>query len=406
MRAWTWTLTWTHPSTWTGARGFGRAGLALGMAVSMAWGPGGCAGDDGSEPAASGSSGDATSADDGGTMTTTPGDGADDTPGDSMGDTVGDTVDGTMDGPDDTVGDTMDGPDDTMGDATETGDPDQDPLEGMGALELLADGYLYTEGPLWSAAGGHLTFTDISGDTIYRYTPGEGVVVFRGPTVPPSFSNGLAWDLDGTLIACEHSPQRITRGDAAEETLADMWMGQVLNAPNDVVVHSGGGMYFTDPALATMPQFGGVTTELDFQGVYRIAPDGTLELLWDQFPAPNGVGLSPDESTLVVTDTTLGAAFTFDLDAAGVPMSDPTQIYDQIPIADGMCVDANGNLYMTSELGVVVTRPDGTLWGTIAVPARPANCAFGGDDLRTLYITAQDALHSVELAVPGLPVTG
>ena len=374
--------------------------------LAVAWLVCGCTGGDDDSGGSGGSadSGSATQADDGG-----PGEGTSAGPGSATGSGSGPTATqaGSMTATqgDDTA-DSTDG-EDTSTDSDTTGvNPDQDPLEDMGPLVLIADGYQYTEGPLWSATNGHLTFTDISGDTIYRYTPGSDVEVFRGPTTPPSFSNGLAWDLDGTLLACEHVPQRITRGDNGQETLADNWMGQVLNAPNDLVVHSGGGMYFTDPALASMPQFGGVTTELAFQGVFRISPDGDLELLWDQLPIPNGIALSPSEDTLYVTDTGNGAAYAFPLDAAGVPTADPTQIYDGIPTADGMCMDANGNLYMTSELGVVVTRADGTLWGTIAVPARPANCTFGGDDLRTLYITAQGALHSIELAVPGLPPTG
>lgn len=321
------------------------------------------------------------------------------------------TTAGTMDTPSSATGDTA-GTDTTNTTAVDTSDdtggvdPDQDPLEGMGDLEVIASGYIYTEGPLWSALSGHLTFTDITGDSIYRYTPGEGTVVFRGPSNPPTFPNGTAWDVDGSLLVTEHVPQRITRGDDGQEVVVDNYMGSVLNAPNDIAVHSNGGMYFSDPSLATMPQFGGVSTELDFQGVYRITPGGELELLYDAFPLPNGIALSPDESTLYVTDTTNAGAYAFALDGDGVPTGAPVQIYDGIPVADGMCLDANGNLYFTSQVGVVATRPDGTLWGTIEVPARPTNCTFGGADLRTMFITAQDTVYSLELAVPGLPPTG
>jgi len=386
----------------TGTKSYGLLwSLACGVAITLG---AACGGDD---------SGDGAAQDSGDTNGATAGDDGDDG-GPADGGPGGDATDtnpGTMDDASDATsdGDTTDGTDDTADDTSDdtTGvDPDQDPLEGMGELEEVASGYIYTEGPLWSAQGGHLTFTDITGDSIYRYTPGEGTVVFRGPTDPPTFPNGAAWDLDGSLLITEHVPQRITRGDDGQEVVVDNYMGSVLNAPNDLVVHSNGGIYFSDPALATMPQFGGVTTELGFQGVYRIAPGGGLELLWDEFPIPNGVALSPDESTLYVTDTSNAAAYAFALDGDGVPTGAPTQIYDGIPVADGMCVDVNGNLYFTSEIGIAVTQPDGTPWGVIQFPARPANCTFGGDDLRTMYITVQDTVYSLELAVPGLPPTG
>lgn len=379
----------------------GTLSLACGAALVLGVG---CGGDDGNGGQDSGDpSGPTTGEADG----TGPDDGGPDSTGP---DTNEATTGGSSDTTDATgTTDTSDTSDTTDSDTTDdtTGvDPDQDPLEGKGELEIIASGYIYTEGPLWSALSGHLTFTDITGDSIYRYTPGEGTVVFRGPTDPPTFPNGTAWDLDGSLLVTEHVPQRITRGDDGQEVVVDNYMGSVLNAPNDLVVHSNGGIYFSDPSLATMPQFGGVTTELDFQGVYRLSADGTLELLYDEFPLPNAIALSPDETVLYVTDTTNEGAYAFALDGDGVPTGPPVQIYDRLPVADGMCVDANGNLYFTSQVGVVVTRPDGTLWGTIEVPARPTNCTFGGADLRTLYVTAQGTVYSLELAVPGLTPTG
>jgi gluconolactonase len=218
--------------------------------------------------------------------------------------------------------------------------------------------------------------------------------------IDPIGSNGLAIDQDGLMVACTHDQRSISRIDpisGARSTVADQWMGMAFNSPNDAVVRSDGTIYFTDPNW----QLGNRPQEINFEGVYRIRPAGTPELVDDGLNSPNGVALSPDETLLYVADDSNGNVWRYDVLSDGT--TGTGSMFVTVPGADGMAMDCAGNLYVTSNMGVRVFDPAGSELGSIAVGDKPSNCAFGGSDRTTLFITAQDTLYSIELLVPGMP---
>ncbi|MFW6189923.1 MAG: SMP-30/gluconolactonase/LRE family protein [Planctomycetota bacterium] len=269
-------------------------------------------------------------------------------------------------------------------------------------VETVAEGLRFTEGPAWSPEG-YLVFSDIPADMIYRLTE-EGREVFRRPS---GHSNGLAFDAEGRLLACEHGNRRvsITRKGGAVETLAGRYEGKRLNSPNDLVVHTDGSVYFTDPPYGVDEE----NRELDFQGVYRIGPDGKLTLLVDDFVKPNGLALSPDEKTLYVADTDRHQVRAFDLREDGTLANGRTLVRVEPPEQlrpDGMKVDVEGNLYVAGVGGVWVFDPEGRKLTVLELPQRPANLAFAGPEGRTLYITARSAVYRVRTRHAGVVVGG
>ncbi len=196
--------------------------------------------------------------------------------------------------------------------AVERIDPRFDALVAADAtVERIADGFQFIEGPVWvgDAGDGHLLFSDIPADTVYRWSEADGTSVFLNPVFLPELetggqggSNGLTLDLDGRVVLCEHGNRRLARieADGSRITLADRYDGQRLNSPNDIVYHSSGAAFFTDPPYGlASPE----AAELDWNGVYRLDPDGSVHLLADGQTRPNGIGLSPDESTLYVANS-------------------------------------------------------------------------------------------------------
>jgi len=275
-----------------------------------------------------------------------------------------------------------------------------DPLEGIGTVELVADGFEFTEGPTWRTAEQRLLFSDIPGNTIFELTPPDSIEVFRPSS---GNANGLDSDVDGLLLAAEHGNRRVSRtlSDGTIVDVASEYLGDPLNSPNDIAVRSDGTIYFTDPPYGIDPNTEQV---LEFNGVFRVDPAGELTTEWEgaKSTRPNGLVLSPDERVLYVADTATGIVMVFDVDPDG-SLSGQRTLFD-VSIPDGMAVDTGGNLFVAAAGGVAVYDPEGNPWGTIEIPGSrsPANCAFGGDDARTLYITARDALYEVSLDHPGL----
>ena len=271
------------------------------------------------------------------------------------------------------------------------------PLVGLGEVELVDEGYEFTEGPQWMPEDGVLLFSDVSANTIYQLADGDEITVFRTPS---DRSNGLAVDPEGRLIAAESSARRVTRteSDGTVTPIAERFHGALLNQPNDIAVRSDGTIYFTDPT------FGSATAraELDFRGIFRIAPDGglTAERRGDTTEAPNGLALSPDETLLYVTNYAADLVWVMDVAADGT-LSEARTFVTTGDGPDGMAVDNVGNLFIASGNGIEVFAPDGVRWGVIPMPRIPANCAFGGPDGRTLFITAREGLYRVRVANPG-----
>lgn len=264
--------------------------------------------------------------------------------------------------------------------------------------ERIATGFEFTEGPVWHPDG-YLLFSDIPADRIYKWSP-EDVEVFREPS---GNANGLTFDLEEQLIACEHGNRRVSRTevDGTVVALATHYQGRRLNSPNDVVVTSDGGIYFTDPPYGVEPE----ERELDFQGIYRIAPDGTLTLLADDFERPNGLALSPDERILYVDDTTRRHVRAFDVLPDGTLGDDRLFAEMESPASggpDGMKVDVEGDLYVAGPGGTWVFDADGCHLGTLVTPEKPANLAFGDADRRTLYITARTSIYRARTKRPGM----
>ncbi|HEX5346745.1 MAG TPA: SMP-30/gluconolactonase/LRE family protein [Pseudonocardiaceae bacterium] len=274
-----------------------------------------------------------------------------------------------------------------------------DPLMGRRAVEKVRGGFTFAEGPVWIASRDVLLFTDIPADTIHELQPPATVTVFRNPT---GRSNGLGLDPQGRLIASEGDNRRVSRtlADGTVVTVADRWQGKRLNSPNDNITRSDGTIYFTDPPYGVPA---GQSRELDFQGVFRVDPAGTLHLESSDMNRPNGVALSPDEKTLYVDDTADGLVRKFPVRPDG-SLGPPTLFVPSTGGGgDGMAVDDAGNVYVATDAGVQVYKPNGVTWGTIALPEVPSNCTFGGPDRKTLYITATTSLYRVALNVPGRP---
>ena len=305
------------------------------------------------------------------------------------------------------------------GDSFERLDPAFDLLVPVdAAVEKVAGGFQFTEGPLWiSGKPGAVIFSDIPANTVYRWTDDGITEIFLHPVTPDDSdtggtggSNGLALDSDGRLILCEHGNRRVARmeDDGSRTTLADRYEGQRFNSPNDIVFHSSGAAFFTDPPYGLDGQDESPAKEQSHNGVYRLEPDGTVTLLVAGLTRPNGIGLSPDERTLyvansdgppnqlwmsypVLDDLSLGEGSVF-FDASEM---------QQPGWADGLALDRSGNIYATGPGGVMIIDASGQHVGTIAIPEIPTNVAWG-DDGKALYITAHTGLYRIKLSARGL----
>ena len=279
-------------------------------------------------------------------------------------------------------------------------------VEPRAQVEKVASGFQFTEGPVWDPRG-FLLFSDIPANTIYKWTPGASEAeVYRTPS---GHSNGLTLDRAGRLLACEHD-RRVSRTerDGTIGTLADRYRGKRLNSPNDIVVRSDGSIYFTDPPYGLPRQEEG--KELDFNGVYRLVPDGTLTLLDDSFVRPNGLAFSPDERTLYVDDSAGMHIRAFDVRPDGTLTNG--RLFAELKeagkegVPDGMKVDVRGNVFCAGPGGIWVFGSGGELLGKIETPEVPANLAWGDVDLKTLYITARTGLYWVRVQIGGKPLVG
>ena len=287
-------------------------------------------------------------------------------------------------------------------------------------IEKVIGNLQFAEGPVWVQSGGYLLFSDIPANAILKWNPSDQLSVLRKPIFARQFSpgiqigsNGLTLDPQGRLIACEHGNRRVSRTekDGAITTLADRYEGKRLNSPNDVVCRRNGDIYFTDPnsvARNNPPDPNGdFTTELGFNGVYRVTAAGKLELLTRDVPYPNGLAFSPDEKKLYIANTRPDKFWmAFDVKSDGTLASGKMFLdVSKEPgegAPDGMKVDQAGNLYATGPGGLLVISPQGKHLGTLQLPEIPANCAWGDADGRTLYMTARTGLYRVKLKARGV----
>lgn len=290
-------------------------------------------------------------------------------------------------------------------------------------VERLASGFDWSEGPVWVKEGNFLLFSDVPRNVVHRWKEGEGVTTWLTPsgytgTIPRGEemgSNGLTLDAKGRLVLCQHGDRRVARLDAPFNkpqakfvSLADNYQGKKFNSPNDLVFHSNGVLYFTDPPYGLVKQWDDPARELEFSGVYRVESSGKIELVTDKMTRPNGVALSPDERTLYVANSDDKAPLwiAFELDSDGRAVServffDASELAKTQPgMPDGLKVDQKGNLFATGPGGVLVFSPKGKHLGTISTGEKVANCAFG-DEGQTLYMTSDDYLCRVKLSTRG-----
>jgi gluconolactonase len=275
-------------------------------------------------------------------------------------------------------------------------------------VEQLATGFGFTEGPIWHPDEGCLIFSDMPHNRMRRWSPEEGITIFRDPS---NMANGNCIDAQGRILTCEHATSRVTRTekDGSITVLATHWNGKELNSPNDIVVADDGSIYFTDPTYGRMEYFGVPREpELDFRGVYRIVPDTEdgheLQLLVDDFGQPNGLCLSLDGTRLFVNDTDTNQVRVFEVDGQGRLTGG--RVWCEVAgesdgVADGMKVDSAGNLYCTGPGGIHVFDEGATLLGVIPSPEVVANFNWGGDDLKSLFLTASTSLYRVRVNTPG-----
>jgi len=263
--------------------------------------------------------------------------------------------------------------------------------------EKIADGFQFTEGPCWRA-GGYLVFSDISGNTVYRWTEDKGAEVYLSPSYN---SNGLAEDSEGRLLMAQHGQRRLARleADGSQTALATHYNGKQLNSPNDIAIKSDGSIYFTDPPYGITPG----QEELGFYGVYRLEPDnGNLLLLVDSLHRPNGLIFSPDESILYVADTDERRILSYRVDSNGSLSNGQVFVYSSGDCyVDGLEIDPEGNLYAAcSDAGVRIFSEQGTCIDSIEVPERTRNLAWGDADKGTLYITAGTGVYRIRPESP------
>ncbi len=278
-------------------------------------------------------------------------------------------------------------------------------VEPGASVKKLAGDLKFTEGPVWLPEEKKLVFSDIPSSQLMQWSESDGLSVYR----KSENANGNILDLQGRIISCQHGPRNLIRieADGSTTILADRFEGKRFNSPNDVAIRSDGTLWFTDPpwGLTEPPEISG-------HWVYKLDPtSGQVSVVLKNLAMPNGIVFSPDENRIYIADT------------GGNPRH-PDRKFHELPASivchevsangelgkrlfrinagsDGMAVDIQGNLFTTHGGGVQVYDADGKLLGKIEVPEAPANVCFGGNDFRTLFITARTSLYSIRMRQPG-----
>lgn len=287
-------------------------------------------------------------------------------------------------------------------------------------IEIVGEGFEWSEGPVWIAQEKKLLFSDVPKNTIYQWTESGGVQVYLTPsgytgTTPSASnepgSNGLTLDPNGNLVLCQHGDRRVARMNSSIDqpkpifvTLADQFGGQKLNSPNDVVFASDGSFYFTDPPYGLPKQAEDTNKEIPFQGVYHVTTSGEVKLITDSLTRPNGIALSPDGKQLIVANSDPDRARWYvyelikpDSAASGRILYDATKDAKELKgLPDGLRVDSKGNIFATGPGGIYIFTKEGKLAGRIRLPEATANCAFA-DDERTLFTTSDMLLIRISL---------
>ncbi len=280
-------------------------------------------------------------------------------------------------------------------------------------VECIASGLGFTEGPVWR--GNDLVFSDIPNNRIVRWRR-----LAEGPeltTYATGMSNGLTLDHQGAVVAAENGGRRVVRvaDDGTRTALADRYENKKLNSPNDIVMKSDGAIYFTDPPYAIRPSVPGTPRpenwwknpiegkEQPCNGVYRLSPEGPIDLLVDDFDLPNGLAFSTDESTLYIDDSAKKHIRAFDVGADGKLSRSRILLdmaSDDLGVPDGLKVDLQDNMFCTGPGGVWVCRSNGEFLGRIIIPELPANLCWG-EDGSVLFLTARTSVYRLQTKTHG-----
>ncbi len=284
--------------------------------------------------------------------------------------------------------------------------------------EIIADGFKWTEGPVWIEDRKMLLFSDVFSNNVYQWTEGSEASVylkssgFTGPTKRGGElgSNGLMLASDGKLVLCQHGNRQVARMNAGLEkptpsytTLADRYNGKRFNSPNDGTFNSNGELFFTDPPYGLEGRMNDPNKEIPFQGVYKVKPTGEVTLLCDSITRPNGIALFPGEKRLLVANSDSSKPYWYLFDIQNDSLRNGSIFYNAFAdlkegkgLPDGLKIDQNGNVFATGPGGVYIFNGTGKLLGRVRLPVAAANCAFSADH-KTLYITATNYVLRIKM---------
>ena len=288
-------------------------------------------------------------------------------------------------------------------------------IEKSAKIEILADGFEWSEGPVWSSQLNSVLFSDVPENVIYSWNEDKGLGTFtrpigysgKVPNLKKAGTNGLTIDADGNLIICMHGDRKITRLEKLninrKVTLVNSFDGKLLNSPNDLVYDSKGNLYFTDPPYGLLEGDNDKLKEIEFNGVYKVSPNGDIEVLVKNLTRPNGISISNDEKILYVANSDKNNPVIMQYDLSEEGAKNPSIFFDgreltkkDIGLFDGLKVHPTGNVFATGPGGVLVIKENGDHIGTIRTEVRTANCAFD-ENFQYLYMTSDMFLTRIKL---------
>ena len=288
-------------------------------------------------------------------------------------------------------------------------------IEKSAKIEILADGFEWSEGPVWSSQLNSVLFSDVPENVIYSWNEDKGLGTFtrpigysgKVPNLKKAGTNGLTIDADGNLIICMHGDRKITRLEKLninrKVTLVNSFDGNLLNSPNDLVYDSKGNLYFTDPPYGLLEGDNDKLKEIEFNGVYKVSPNGDIEVLVKNLTRPNGISISNDEKILYVANSDKNNPVIMQYDLSEEGAKNPSVFFDgreltkkDIGLFDGLKVHPTGNVFATGPGGVLVIKENGDHIGTIKTEVRTANCAFD-ENFQYLYMTSDMFLTRIKL---------
>ena len=288
-------------------------------------------------------------------------------------------------------------------------------IEKSAKIEILADGFEWSEGPVWSSQLNSVLFSDVPENVIYSWNEDKGLGTFtrpigysgKVPNIKQAGTNGLTIDADGNLIICMHGDRKITRLEKLninrKVTLVNSFDGNLLNSPNDLVYDSKGNLYFTDPPYGLLEGDNDKLKEIEFNGVYKVSPNGDIEVLVKNLTRPNGISISNDEKILYVANSDKNNPVIMQYDLSEEGAKNPSIFFDgreltkkDIGLFDGLKVHPTGNVFATGPGGVLVIKENGDHIGTIRTEVSTANCAFD-ENFQYLYMTSDMFLTRIKL---------